>query len=453
MDSRSVSWSLVTALGIQPLDLVALVGGGGKSSLMFSLADEWDGAVVTTTTRIFAEQMKNAPAVCVLENNSLLGVNDNICLSEALKNNRRCLVIGTLKGEKAHGVSAVVPMEILARKDVTLVVVEADGSRMKPCKAPAEHEPVMPVGTSLVVPVAGIDAVGRRIDQVCHRPELVSNVTGLMDSEMMSASALATLLIHPRGGMKGVPQDSRVVPFINKVEAEKEIVSARTIAKEALREDRLSRVVLGAVRSRNPVVEVHRRVTAVVLAAGESVRMGDVKQLLPWGESTVLGATLGNLKSSGVHDIVIVTGYEAEKVEKIGEEHGVATVYNPDYSDGEMLSSLKVAIRSLPNNREAVLVVLADQPMVDSETIDQILIAFWQGGGELIAPTYKDKRGNPVLIGRQYFPDLLKIPRGGAPRDMLSQKADMLLLIPVNTPTVLADLDSPQDYERWRPGN
>jgi molybdenum cofactor cytidylyltransferase len=252
--------------------------------------------------------------------------------------------------------------------------------------------------------------------------------------------------------MKGVPQDSRVVPFINKVEVEKEIISARTIAKEALREDRLSRVVLGAVRSRNPVVEVHRRVTAVVLAAGESVRMGEVKQLLPWGESTVLGATLSSLKSSGVHDIAVVTGYEAEKIEKIGKEHGVSTVYNPDYSDGEMLSSLKVAIRSLPKNREAVLVVLADQPMVDSETIDQILIAFWQGGGELIAPTYKGKRGNPVLIGRQYFPDLLKLPRGRAPRDMLSQKADMLLLIPVNTPTVLADLDSPQDYERWRPG-
>jgi molybdenum cofactor cytidylyltransferase len=145
---------------------------------MFSLADEWDGAVVTTTTRIFAEQMKNAQAVCVLKNNSLLTVNDNMCLSEALKNNRRCLVIGSLKGEKANGVSADLPIEILAREDVSLVVVEADGSRMKPCKAPAEHEPVMPVGTSLVVPVAGIDAVGRRIDQVCHRPERVSDVTG-----------------------------------------------------------------------------------------------------------------------------------------------------------------------------------------------------------------------------------------------------------------------------------
>ncbi len=453
MDNHPVMWSLVTALGIQALDLVALVGGGGKSNLMFSLADEWDGVVVTTTTRIFTEQLKNAPAVCVLKNNSTLGLIDNICLSEALKKNRRCLVIGNLKGEKAHGVSADIPMRILARKDVTLVVVEADGSRMKPCKAPADHEPVMPVGTSLVVPVAGIDAVGHRIDQVCHRPERVSDVTGLKESEMLSASAMATLLTHARGGLKDVPQESKVVPFINKVETEKKIFSARTVAKEALHEDRLSRVVLGAVRSQNKVVEVHRRVTAIVLAAGESVRMGDVKQLLPWGESTVLGTTLGNLKSSGLHDILLVTGYEAEEVEKIGNEQDVSTIFNPDYSDGEMLSSLKVAIRSLPNNREAILVVLADQPMVDSGTIDQILIAFWQGRGELIAPTYKSKRGNPVLISRRYFPDLLNLPHSGAPRDLLSQKADVLQLIPVNTPTVLHDLDSPEEYERWRPVN
>jgi molybdenum cofactor cytidylyltransferase len=453
MNNHPVMWSLVTALGIQPSDLVALVGGGGKSSLMFSLADEWDGVVLTTTTRIFTEQMKNAPAVCVLKNDSTLGVSDNFCLSEALRNNGRCLVIGTLKGEKAHGVSAEVPMEILDRKDVTLVVVEADGSRMKPCKAPAEHEPVLPVGTSLVVPVVGIDALGHRIDQVCHRPERVSDVTGLKESELLSASAVATLLTHTRGGLKNVPQNSKVVAFINKVETEERILSARTIAKEALHEDRLSRVVLGKVKSQNKVVEVHRRVTAIVLAAGESVRMGSVKQLLPWGESTVLGTTLGNLKSSGVHDILLVTGFEAEEVESIGNEQEMSTIYNPDYSDGEMLSSLKVAIRSLPDNREAILVVLADQPMVDSGTIDQILIAFWQRRGELIAPTYKNKRGNPVLIGRRYFPDLLRLPHGAAPRDLLSEKADALQLIPVNTPTILYDLDSPQDYERWRPGN
>jgi molybdenum cofactor cytidylyltransferase len=453
MNNHPVMWSLVTALGIQPSDLVALVGGGGKSSLMFSLADEWEGVVVTTTTRIFTEQMKNASAVCVLENDSTLGASDNICLSEALKNKRRCLVIGTLKGKKAHGVSTEVPMEILDREDVTLVVVEADGSRMKPCKAPTEHEPVMPIGTSLVVPVVGIDAVGYRIGRVCHRPERVSDVTGLKESEILTASATATLLTHARGGLKDVPQDSRVVPFINKVETKERIISARTIAKEALHEDRISRVVLGAVKSQNKVLEVHRRVTAIVLAAGESVRMGHVKQLLPWGESTVLGTTIGNLKRSGVHDILLVTGYDAAEVERIGNEQDVSTIYNPDYSDGEMLSSLKVAIRSLPDNREAILVVLADQPMVDSETTDQILIAFWQERGELIAPKYKDKRGNPVLIGRRFFPELLSLPHGGAPRDLLSQKADALHLIPVNTPSVLHDLDSPEDYERWRPEN
>jgi molybdenum cofactor cytidylyltransferase len=97
-----------------------------------------------------------------------------------------------------------------------------------------------------------------------------------------------------------------------------------------------------------------------------------------------------------------------------------------------------------------VLVVLADQPLIDPDTIDRILLAYWQGKGQLVAPVYRGQRGNPVLIDRAYFGALLALPRGAAPRDLLRQYETRLHLVEVPADTILHDLDSPEDYTHWR---
>src|SRR5690606_18076711 len=129
-------WKLPDALGIGAgPELVAIVGGGGKTSLMFALAAALPGRVVmTTTTRIFAAQMKRAPAVVYAD--------DLSPLCDALDAHGRCLVVGRVDGDKAFGVDPDLPARLLARPDVDYVLVEADGSRMRPVKAPADHEPV-----------------------------------------------------------------------------------------------------------------------------------------------------------------------------------------------------------------------------------------------------------------------------------------------------------------------
>lgn len=427
--------------------MVSIVGGGGKSSLLFLLAHSLTGRVITTTTtRIFAAQMKLAPAVCTYSSAAL-----NTCLADGLEQFGHCLVVGAIVGEKAGGVPAELPGRWLARPDVDFVLVEADGSRMKPTKAPAAHEPVIPPETNLVIPVAGIDAVGGRLLDVAHRPELVTRLTGLGPNEPMTPAALALLLSHPKAGLKNVPQEARVIPLINKVETAAQLADARVTARKILAGEQINRVVIGAIQSEDPVREVHRRVTAVVLAAGESSRMNQVKQLLPWGDTTILGKVLQNLQASAVNDIVVVTGYKQQIMTKLADEAGVDTLHNLDYKVGEMLSSLQVAVGNLPVNREAVLVVLADQPMVEPKIIDRLLEAYWQGRGELVAPEYQGRRGNPVLIGRQYFPELLALPKGEAPRSLLRTYANDLKLVPVTSPAILFDLDTPGQYERWRP--
>lgn len=192
-------------------------------------------------------------------------------------------------------------------------------------------------------------------------------------------------------------------------------------------------------------------VAAVVLAAGESRRMGVSKLLLPWGETTVLGQTLTHLQESKVDEILLVSGHQAEKVAAIAQAFEVEVVHNEAYAEGEMLSSLQVGVGHLSADADAVLVILADQPLVRPEVIDRLLAAYEAGKGELIAPTYEGRRGNPVLIGRPYFAELLALPWGQAPRELLRRHPAALHLLPVESAAILQDLDRPEQYQRHRP--
>lgn len=234
--------SLVPALGLaRAPQLIAIVGGGGKSSLLFALARGLPGRVVmTTTTRLFAVQMNRAAEVCSLAEEDWQKRVD-AC-------DTGLLVVGGVEGDRAVGVPRELPAEMLAHPGVDWVVVEADGSRMRPVKAPAEHEPAIPDGTSLLVPVAGIDALSGSIRDVAHRPERVSAITGLALDETLTPEALACLLTSTRGGLKDVPSAARVAPLINKVESPSQREAARRVADAILMDPRVERVAIGALR-------------------------------------------------------------------------------------------------------------------------------------------------------------------------------------------------------------
>ena len=460
-------WSLPAALGIGDApELVALVGGGGKTSLLFALAAALPGRVViTTTTRIFAAQMRRARAVVYTD--------DLTPLATALDEHAVCLVVGRVEGDKALGVPPDLPARLLARPDVDTVLVEADGARMRPIKAPAEHEPVMPMGTTLLVPVAGLDALEGAIDEVAHRPEKVREITNdelrmtneerrsavggrpSLQSGHLTATGLARVLMDAHGGLKDAPAGARVIPFLNKVETDERLAAAREAAVLMLDNKHIDRVVIGAMHGDTPVREVRRRVAAVVLAAGESRRMGRNKLLLPWGDTTVLGQTIANTLASGVAEVVVITGHEGEAVTRVADVVGVAGVvaiiWNEDYAKG-MLSSVQTAVRSRPPAIEAILVILGDQPMVEPAVFDAILNAYAASPLGLVAPIYQGRRGNPVLIDRRHFAELLALPPEAAPRALLQRHPDDLLTVDVESAAILHDLDRPEDYERWRPG-
>jgi molybdenum cofactor cytidylyltransferase len=233
--------NIVEGLGLSPSgELVAIVGGGGKSSLMFALASQFTGrGVMTTTTRIFSEQMSGAAEVCTLTDADWRARLD--AFGSGL------LVVGSVEGERAVGVARELPAEMLAHPRVDWVIVEADGSRMLPVKAPAPHEPVIPVGTTLLVPVVGIDALSKPIAEIAHRPDRVCAITGLAPEDHLTPTALARLITASEGGLKGAASAERTVVLINKVETAAEFAIAREVAEQILPDAAVERVAVGAL--------------------------------------------------------------------------------------------------------------------------------------------------------------------------------------------------------------
>lgn len=193
----------------------------------------------------------------------------------------------------------------------------------------------------------------------------------------------------------------------------------------------------------------------MVLAAGLSSRMGQPKVLLPWtGERSILEHILVQVQFGGVSEIVVVTGRAADDVRQTAESAGAAAVHNPDYQTGEMLSSLKVGLKALPESISSALVVLGDQPRLQPETVGAILSAYTEGKGKIIAPSYQMRRGHPILIDRRYWDELLALPPDGALRDLLNAHSAEIAYVVVKNDSVLRDIDTPDDYaaERRRAG-
>lgn len=191
-------------------------------------------------------------------------------------------------------------------------------------------------------------------------------------------------------------------------------------------------------------------ISAVVMAAGRSQRMGRPKMILPWGETTVIGRVASVLLASSVKEVIVVTGGDRDKVEFALRGLTVRTIHNPDYANGEMICTLQVGLRTLDNEVDAVLVVLGDQPQIERSVIETVIAAFEQGR-KLVVPSYQMRRGHPWLVARSLWDDLLQLQPPDTLRDFLNNHTNDLQYVNVDTPSIHQDLDTPEDYRRLRP--
>jgi molybdenum cofactor cytidylyltransferase len=193
-------------------------------------------------------------------------------------------------------------------------------------------------------------------------------------------------------------------------------------------------------------------VAAIILAAGKSTRMGEAKQLLRLGESTVLGQTIENVRRSAVNEIVLVLGASAEAIRRrlpASLLQDLKVVVNTQYEQG-MASSLRAGLSALDPQIDAALIVLADQPFVRPETLDQLGREHRQTKAQMVIPSYRGRRGNPVLIDRSLFPQVMALEGDTGCRAIFSSHTESTVNLEVEDEGIVLDLDNQEDYERLR---
>jgi len=189
------------------------------------------------------------------------------------------------------------------------------------------------------------------------------------------------------------------------------------------------------------------RIAAVVLAAGESSRMGEAKQLLRLNGGTLLERVIDTVESSGVDDIVVVLGHRANEILATIAAKKLRTIVNDAYREG-MGTSLRAGISVLPPETDAALIVLADQPFVRPETLQLLMEQYRNSGAQIVIPMYKGFRGNPVLLDRSVFPEVMALEGDIGCRAVFGNHLEGIVKTPVEDVGILLDLDSKEDVRR-----
>jgi molybdenum cofactor cytidylyltransferase len=191
-------------------------------------------------------------------------------------------------------------------------------------------------------------------------------------------------------------------------------------------------------------------ITALILAAGQSKRMGQPKMLLPWGVRTVLEQVITTFKAAGVDDVLVVTGGAREQVETlVGNE--AQTIFNPNYAEGEMLSSVQAGLAGLKPGAEAVLIGLGDQPQVQERSVRLVLDEYHKSGVSIVVPSFRMRRGHPWLAARAHWDEILGMQSPASLRDFLNRHQDEIRYVVCDNDSILQDMDTPEDYLKSRP--
>ncbi len=430
--------NLAPALRLVPDSVVTFTGAGGKTTAMVrlgqELANQGTRVLATTTTRLGFDQLRLFPAFLVDPRPQ-----DVVLM---LAKWRFLLVVHSIdrQQDKALGY----PPEQIAgfRAFADVMLVEGDGSRGLPVKAPGPHEPVVPDSTSHLLNVVHLAALGQAMGaETVHRPERFSELTGARPGDRITLAVLARLLLHPNGPARGAPTAAKRFFLLNGASAAPE--AAERLAVRLAGAPHTTAALLAEVAQEPPLLASIGKVAAVVLAAGASSRFGSPKQLLDWQGQPLLRHVVLQTLSAPVQQVVVVVGAHFEEVAMILQGLPVTMVYNRDWEQGQS-TSMQAGLRACAPETQAVLFVLGDQPALPSELSQRLVAAHRQTLAPIVAPRHLGRRGNPVLFDRACFGELLSISGDSGGRSLFKKHADQVVWIETG-PETLDDIDRPED--------
>ena len=455
--------TLAGALRVKSPPCIAFIGAGGKTTAMFQLARELTAPViVTATSHLGTWQIELADRHIIANAAEPIeeiehGLNEVILVTGEPEKER----LKPINPELLHWLHGFCGYHSIP------LLIEADGSRQRPLKAWAEHEPPIPSFVEQVVEVVGVSGVGKplNMDNV-HRPELFSKQSGLNSGGIITTDALTRVLLHEDSGIKNIPSGSRRSILLNQADTPELQSIARTMVKPLL--SKFDSVVVSCLKERQ-IFAIHEQVAGILLAAGESSRFGQPKQLLDWLGEPFVHAIARTALETGLAPVVIVTGSNAERVEEAVRDLPVKIVRNEEWKEGQA-SSIRAGIFSLTqpppspsphgdlrrdNSPQsfgccervgACIFLLADQPQITTSILRALVEKHAEGLPAILAPMVQDQRANPVLFDQMTFKDLAGLKGDVGGRAIFHKHR--VEYLPWHDESLLLDVDTPEQYQK-----
>jgi molybdenum cofactor cytidylyltransferase len=433
--------TLAQALRIGPSPCIAFIGAGGKTTAMFQLARQLtQPVIVTATSHLGIWQKEWADKHIIAKTSAPL---------EELEHglNGVLLVTSEIEGDRVKPIDSELLKwlkEFCSYHSIPLLI-EADGSRRKPLKAWAEHEPPIPAFVDMVVQVVGLTGLGKPLNaETVHRHEIFSQLGGQAIGDSVTDEALVRILTHPEGGLKNIPIQARRTVLLNQADTLELQSAAQGLAKALM--PVYSPVIISSLEQEK-IFAVHEPVAGIVLAAGESSRFGQPKQLLDWKGQPFVRAVAQTAIEAGLSPVVIVTGANAPLIELAVKDLNVTVVHNEEWKSGQG-SSIRTGIKHLTEDRKigSAIFLLTDQPQVSASVLRALAEKHAQGLYSVVAPMVMDQRANPVLFDRLTFPDLLLLEGDVGGRAIFHKHR--VEYLPWHDDRLLLDVDTPEMYQR-----
>lgn len=188
-------------------------------------------------------------------------------------------------------------------------------------------------------------------------------------------------------------------------------------------------------------------ISAIILAAGLSTRMGALKQLLPYGDRSVIEQVVSVLLNCPIDEIIVVTGHRHDEIHERLAKYPVRLALNARYRE-EMLTSIQCGWAESNPGTDAVMHVLGDQPQIEEAVVKILVAAQRESGGAILVPSFNHRRGHPILIDGKYRAEILGLAGLETMRDFMQAHAEQIHHITVETDSILRDMDTPADYQR-----
>lgn len=431
--------SLAKALRAQSSSCIVFVGAGGKTTAMFNLARALPSPlIVTATSHLGIWQIPFADTHIVADSPAFMKK-----LGDKL--NGVTLITGEIDGERTKPVNENLlgKLNLFCRSHSIPLLVEADGSRQKPLKAWAEHEPPIPKFADQVVQVVGMNGLGKPLtDEHVHRAEIFSQLSGLKMGDSVSTEALTRVLTHAEGGLKNIQSQTRKTVLLNQADTLETQSLAHTMVNSLF--PHYQSAIVANIKSQT-VHAVHEPIAGIILAAGEASRYGEPKQLLKWRRKPFVRVVAETALRAGLSPVIVVTGAHAEKVEAVIHDLDVKAIHNNDWKDGQG-SSIRAGTPHIPDECGGAIFLLADQPQVNASILHALKDKHAEGLYPIVAPMVIDRRANPVLFDRSAFADLMTIEGDTGGRAIFHKHR--VEYLPWHDDGLLLDVDTPEQYQR-----